>query len=104
MAFNGIFPDYAPGFGHCNLEKKSLLLNPSRMAQKIILKIKTVLSQVVAGRLCEEAFYEWATKNDSKSISSDPEKQAKQAASIAKTVTDAVVGLLNKEVLPQSAE
>merc|ERR1712200_154708 len=59
---------------------------------------------VVAGRLCEEAFYEWATKNDSKSISSDPEKQAKQAASIAKTVTDAVVGLLNKEVLPQSAE
>merc|ERR1712223_1493731 len=60
--------------------------------------------KVVAGRLCEEAFYEWATKNDSKSISSDPEKQAKQAASIAKTVTDAVVGLLNKEVLPQSAE
>merc|ERR1712174_61680 len=37
--------------------------------------------KVVAGRLCEEAFYEWATK----------------------TVTDAVVGLLNKEVLPQSA-
>merc|ERR1712088_1210172 len=60
--------------------------------------------KVVAGRLCEEAFYEWATKNDAKSISSDPEKQAKQAASIAKTVTDAVVGLLNKEVLPQSAE
>merc|ERR1711902_139813 len=60
--------------------------------------------KVVASRLCEEAFYEWATKNDSKSISSDPEKQAKQAASIAKTVTDAVVGLLNKEVLPQSAE
>merc|ERR1712157_241704 len=59
--------------------------------------------KVVAGRLCEEAFYEWATKNDSKSISSDPEKQAKQAASIAKTVTDAVVGLLNKEVLPKSA-
>merc|ERR1712227_1167051 len=59
--------------------------------------------KVVASRLCEEAFYEWATKNDSSVVSSDPDKQAKQAASIAKTVTDAVIALLNKEVLPKSA-
>jgi len=59
--------------------------------------------KIVAKRLCEEAFYEYAKKTKSSVVSSDPEKQAKQIASIAKTVADGVLNVLQSEIHPKTA-
>ena len=59
--------------------------------------------KIVAERLCEEVAYEYATKNNSADISTDPEKQAKQQAYIAKFISAAALGIIQHDSKPKSA-
>ena len=52
---------------------------------------------VVAKRLIEECFYEYATKTNPNTISADADKQAKQIVFIAKSLADAALGVVAKE-------
>ena len=59
--------------------------------------------KIVAERLCEEVAYEYATKNNPANVSSEPEKQAKQLASIAKFISGAALGVIQHDSKPKSA-
>merc|ERR1711997_784418 len=47
--------------------------------------------KVVAGRLVEEALFEYCSKNDPKDVAKNPDKQKKQVTFIAKSIADAVL-------------
>lgn len=54
--------------------------------------------KIVAERLVDEAFYEYATKNDPSKMSADAEKQPKQILFIAKSLTEACLGIVEQEI------
>merc|ERR1712080_644367 len=54
--------------------------------------------KVVAERLVDEAFYEYATSNDPSKLSNKKEKQQKQIVFIAKQLADAALGRVEKDL------
>merc|ERR1711972_520097 len=54
--------------------------------------------KVVAARLVDEAFYEYAVKNNPSQISNDPKVQQKQTFQIAQSLVDAALGVVEREL------
>ena len=57
---------------------------------------------IVASRLCEEVFYEYAKKTDPSKISEDPKDQAEQIAKCAKFVSDTALGIISHDIHPKA--